>query len=481
MSRFNTPTVSKVRKAPNTQNRTGADAYEQSDKMKLASILLTSFVQDQYYRSANETQKELKALIAKVDPLFAAKAAIFARNEFGMRSITHIVGAEVPARVKGEKWTKNFVDKVIFRPDDATEILAYYLANYGKPVPNSLKKGLALGLQKFDAYQLAKYRGDGKGVSLVDVVNLVHIKPTDKNREALEKLVDGTLRSEGTWEAKLSEAGKSENKEAAKTEAWSELIESGKIGQFALLRNLRNIEQQAPNALAKALKLLVRESRIRSSKILPFRYATALGEVSERKTVTAINKALDIACANVPTLSGRTLIAVDHSGSMGGHSAKCPKNIADLFAAVLFKSNNADVMVFGSDAAYVPQLNADDSTLTIKNTIGRFNRGHSTNFPFVFKAAQNHKYDRIITLSDMQSYLSSGYGYSNPRSARDSYEKKHGKVHFYNFDLSGYGTTMFPEERVYEIAGFSEKVFDIMSVLEQDKNALVKKIESVVL
>lgn len=35
----------------------------------------------------------------------------------------------------------------------------------------------------------------------------------------------------------------------------------------------------------------------------------------------------------------------------------------------------------------------------------------------------------------------------------------------------------FPEQNVFAIAGFSEKVFDIMEMLEQDKKALIKTIE----
>lgn len=486
MSRFATnqkaATPRKVRQTP-VANRVGTDGYAQSDKMKLASILLTSFVQDQFYRGKNETTTELKELIKKVDPQFAAKAAIFARNEFGMRSITHIVGGEIPARVKGEKWTKRFIDRVIHRPDDATEILAYYLSEYGKPVPNSLKKGISLGLSKFDGYQLAKYRGEGKAVSLVDVVNLVHAKPNEKNSVALAQLVDGTLRSEGTWEQKVSEAGKSENKEEAKKQAWADLISERKIGYFALLRNLRNIEQQNPEILADACTMLVDEKLIRKSLVLPFRYATALNEVSDTKTIRALNKALDISTKNVPKLPGRTLVAIDHSGSMGGiygdrGDTKSPKAIGDLFAAVLFKSNECDVAVFGDNAGFVRSLNPDDSTLSIKSQISRVNHGYGTNFPSVFQLANNVKYDRIITLSDMQSWRG---GYGAPKTARDTYEHKHGPVHFYNFDLAGYGTTMFPTDRVYELVGFSEKVFDIMSVLEQDKDALVNKIEEVVL
>lgn len=480
MGKFSTKGASRTTRKPDALNVTGAPAYAQSDKMKFASILLTSFVQDQFYRTSSGTVQELTDLLGKIDPLFAAKAAIFARDEFNMRSITHVVGAEVPARVKGERWTKNFIDKVIVRPDDATEILAYYLANFGKPVPNSLKKGLALGISKFDAYQLAKYRGEGNAVSLVDVVNLVHVKPNQKNRDALAALVEGTLRSEGTRESVMSKAG---SDAGAKTEAWADLIHSNKIGYMALLKNLRNIEEQAPEHLEAALQILTSPQRIAKSRVLPFRFATAIEHVSDTRTIRALNKAVDIACGNVPKLSGKTLIAVDHSGSMGGFGysreatvdSKTPQGIGDLFAAVMFKSQdgNADVMVFGSTAGYVTGLNPDDSILTIMKQIAHANFGHATNFPDVLKKA-NKSYERVITLSDMQSYI------GEASAERQTYERKHGKIQYYNFDLAGHGTTIF-KERTYELVGFSEKVFDIMAVLERDPNALVNAIEAVVL
>lgn len=467
----------RTHKRADTVNKAGSPAFAQSDKMKLVSILLTSFVKDQYYRSESGTLKELTELIRKVDPKFSAKAAVYARNEFGMRSISHVVGGEIPALVKGEKWTKDFIDRVIHRPDDATEILAYYLTNHGKPVPNSLKKGLAKGLQKFDGYQLAKYRGDKNAVSLVDVVNLVHIKPTEKNAEALAKLIDGELKSEGTWEARISAAGKSENKETAKAEAWADLINSGKIGQFALLRNLRNIYNATDAAtMDKALKLLVNEKRIKGSLILPFRYATALNEsgISDTRVTRALNKALDISVSAVPKLDGKTVLAIDHSGSMG-HGPGSPKYNADLLAAIMVKAFEADVVVFGSNARYVPNLNPDDSTLSLMKQIGAVSHGFATNFPAVYQTLSK-KYDRVITLSDMQSWV----GYSTPQAAAAEYERYYkAKPFHYNFDLQGYGTTQFPSSRIFELVGFSEKVFEIMGVLEQDKDALIKKIEEI--
>ena len=38
---------------------------------------------------------------------------------------------------------------------------------------------------------------------------------------------------------------------------------------------------------------------------------------------------------------------------------------------------------------------------------------------------------------------------------------------------------MFPERNVYALAGFSEKVFDVMALLERDREALVHEIEAV--
>ena len=156
MSKFNTATVGSTK----TTNLAGGVAFRQSDKVELVSHLLTSFVEDQYYRSKDEGLNRLRELIlGQKDKKFAAKAAVYARNEFGMRSVSHAAAAEIANEVKGESWTKNFLDLVVRRPDDMTEILAYYKNVFGEdaPIPNSMKKGFAKALLRFDEYQLKKY------------------------------------------------------------------------------------------------------------------------------------------------------------------------------------------------------------------------------------------------------------------------------------------------------------------------------------
>jgi len=493
MARFrsNTATVT-----PDTVNLAGGKAYTESPKLELVGLVLTSFVQDQHYRSAKgqlDRLAELVTLVLAHDPMFPAKAAIYARNEFGMRSISHALMGEVVKQVPrlynksaGCTWLKDAVAKVIRRPDDALEILAYV----GKPIPNALKKGLRLGLGKFDEYQLAKYRGESTDCKMVDLFNLVHPVPHLGQVDTYKKLMKGELKSQDTWESKLTEAGKEaktdEEKAELKSQAWAELVGTGKIGYFALLRNLRNIFQQADQTTRDAaLKLLIDEKQIRKSLVLPFRYLTAYQALEEvpgtQGALEAICVACDIALANIPKLDGRTLVAVDTSGSM--QTAMSDKSqakrveIGFLLGAALAKAQEADFMIFASDAGYqtfgpVPAL---FQAVSSDRLIGKYS--HGTNFHSIFQKA-NRAYDRIMVFSDMQGWEQGGA----PDQAVAEYRRLHSCHPFiYSFNLADYGTLMFPENKVFAIAGFSEKIFSIMGLLEQDREALIHEIDKVVI
>jgi len=468
MSRFNTASV-----GTKTVNLAGGEAFKETPKLELASILLTSFAKDQHYRTGDDTFARIRALVSdKSIHKFAAKAAIYARTKFGMRSITHVLAAELAKVCKGEKWTKHFYAAVVHRPDDATEILSYYMANFKKPIPNSLKKGLGMAISKVNAYSLAKYRGEGKSIKMIDAVNLVH----PKANEHLTQLVKGELKSTETWESKLSKAGQDagsdDEKEVLKKGAWEELLKEKKLGYFALLRNLWNIHEQAKDSLPLALEQLLNKEAIKKSLVLPFRFKTAIDELGTRnvdkRVIVALSKALDISVDNVPHLEGKTLVALDVSGSMSSIHG-----IASLFAAVLFKSNDCEMMTFEGDAKYLTP-NAADSVTSIAASL-KFDGG-STNFHSIFQRAKK-KYDRIVILSDMQAWDG---GYQSPANYFVKYKTAFSANPFvYSWDLAGYGTMQFPERNVFALAGFSEKVFDVMAMVEIDKNAMINEIEKV--
>lgn len=458
------------------KNLAGGRAYRESDKMQLASMLLTSFGDDKFYQTSTETFKTLEELIGKCDPQFSAKAIVYARREFGMRTITHYAASILAPYISGKPYATDFYRAVVRRPDDITEIISCHLGRNQK-ITNAMKKGFARAIGEFDPYQLAKYRGEGNKIKLVDAVNICHPKETERTDGALAKLIKGELKSFDTWETELSAVGSDIE---AKKKVWSRLLAENKLGYFALLRNLRNILTLGDSQLKKtALDALLNENAIRKSLVLPFRYATAYKEMQtiDRDAMRAISRACEAACSNVPRFPGRTLVALDVSGSMV--SNKVAENAA-LFTAVLAKSNDCDIITF-SDQAQYKIVNPDDSLMTIKDSL-RFATG-GTNFTDVFNIARD-KYDRVILLSDMQAWKPQRDWWGrmvniSPSAAYNVYKKRFNpRCKVYSVDLAGYGTLQLPEKDVYCLAGFSEKIFDLMGKLEDKPNALIDAIEA---
>jgi hypothetical protein len=370
------------------------------------------------------------------------------------------------------------------------EILGYHYGASQK-ASAAMKKGFAQAFNRFDAYSLSKYRGEGKEIKLVDIVNLVHPVPTEKNANAIKQLVDGTLKATETWEAKLTKAGQEASSEEEKAEfkkdVWIKLIKEKKMGYLALLRNLRNVAEQAPEVLVEALNSLTNEAFIKKSLIFPFQLLTAYKEFVSANTKearlikTGLSLAIDLSAQNLRSLnlSGETLVVVDNSGSMDSPVTKSPNvkcnELGALFGIAFAKAYNADIMEFGTSARYIP-YDLNEGSIAFAADFGRKNKvGHGTDFTSIFKTL-NKKYDRILIFSDMQGWMSGGA----PRKQFYDYKLKYAADPFiYSFDLRGYGSMQFPESKVVAMAGYSDKVFDLMRVLEQDKDALIKEIKKI--
>lgn len=477
-----------------TTNLAGGIAHIQSPELELVSLLLTSFVEDQYYRKSSDQLTRLQELITAIpDKKFIAQSLIYARNEFGMRSITHAGAVELLKYAKGQQWGKNAIAKIIKRPDDMLEMVGYWMSTKAGThakvgLPSVLRKGISLALEKFDGYQLAKYKSTKSDVKLVDIFNLVHPKPSNPERAELYKqLMKGELKNTATWESKLSLAGQhgetEEEIDSLKGQAWKELLTTKRIGYFALLKNLRNIIEQSPESVHLACAMLREEHLIKKSLVLPFRYLTACDALQElaktntavipliNQVLIAINDAMVISCNNAPRFDGLSLIAVDTSGSMQGKLL----DIGALFAGVFTKANPNSIMMVFSDRAQYVTLNPNDSLATLVHIIKHNNLNGGTDFHSIFNNLRI-KYDRIIILSDMQGWI----GAQSPSKTFATYKKTYNcNPYVYSIDLQGQGTMQLPEKNVFAVAGFSDKIFDTIKMLEQDKNALINKIKTI--
>ena len=502
-----------------TVNHMGEKAFIQKPEFQLVSILLTSFMENSYYETSNQTIERMKDAIKKVDPKFAAKAAVYARNEFGMRSVSHVLAVEMLKYISGQPWGKNFFEAVVRRPDDMSEIIAYYFSKGNEKLPSAIKRGFAKAFGKFDKYQIAKYKGKAKEVSLVDVVNLVHPTPTEKNSVALKELVEGTLKNDSTWESKLTKAGQDAKSEDEKMElkanAWKDLFDTNKMPYMALLRNLRNILEQAPELTDRACEMLVNRKMIENSLVLPFRFISAHAEIEKLKkeglfekdgeNISKILKAIDDAAKtsviNLPVLQGKTIILSDNSGSMTGDSFGSSlasrmsniktSDIANLFAVLYWmKADNTLVGLFGDHLIY-PNLKRNAGVFENFKIIdkekdkcgGATERGIFDMFEKLTK--EKIKVDTIVVFSDCQIgdkclwFDHSGNRGEEFNRLFEAYKSINPDVRVYSVDLKGYGNNVF-NESVIKISGWSDKIFDIMKMMEQDKNALIQKINEYV-
>lgn len=472
MAKFNSSQTIK------TTNKSGNAAYKMPDKQKLVTQVLTSFFNEEkfYGDNSGEMKKTIKAVIEK-DPRFVAKLAVFARKVFNMRSVSHVLVASLAHEVAGKPFVREAVKAVSLRGDDVTEIMAFYLSEFGKPIPNALKKGIADVLTGFDEYTLAKYKGEGKGVKMRDLLCLC--RPTPKNEaqsEMWKRLLNGELETPYTWETELSAKGNNK-------ETWEALIDSGKVGYMALLRNLRNILKANPSNVEKVLKHIENPEAVKKSRQLPFRYLSGYKElesIGSSRVFDALENAVEASCANVPRLAGTTVIAVDISGSMNSPvSAKSSTQCYEIGMMLGLIANkiceNSYFYVFNNTI----EKYAVSRRSGILETAARSRCGGGTNMGLPFKKmiADNVKADRIIIISDNECNAASFY-HQPVQVIADEYRKKtNNDLWVHAIDLQGYGTQQFRGKKTNIIAGWSEKVFDFIKLAEQGEGSLEEAIE----
>lgn len=476
MAKFNSAVTNK------TVNLEGHAAYAMSDRSKLVSQVLTSFFnEDKFYGdNSNEMKETIQAVIRK-DPQFVSNLAVFARREFNMRSVAHVLTGFLANIPEGKPYIRQTVEGVTLRGDDATEILAFYLSEFGKPIPNGLRRALKAVFTRFDAYTLAKYKGEGNTVKMRDILRICRPHPETQEQSVMWKqLLDGTIPTPLTWESELSANGNNR-------ETWEKLIDSGKVGYMALLRNLRNIVNADPANLPAVLDKLSDPDAVRHSKQLPFRFLAAYKSLPPNagtKVYDALETAVNASCENVPRFPGKTVIAVDISGSMSSPvSAKSEVRCCEIGMMLgLIANRICDDAIFYVFNHGVEQLRVPSSGLLYSAVHeAHAHGGTDMNLPFQKMMKDHIKCDRIIVISDNECN-NPGWtinpGWTNPvQRVADEYRKRTGRnIWVHAIDLMGYGTQQFCGPKTNLIAGWSEKVFSFILLAEQGEGTLEKAI-----
>jgi len=505
-------------------NYEGAKAFVMSAEMELYTAVVTWSLNDSFYEKNEERLTRLRGLIAKCNPVFVGKLAIYARTKMYMRSVPLVLVTELAKLHSGDDLVARVTDGVIGRADEITELLACYETLNKRTgtkklnrLSKQMQKGLSTAFNRFDEYQFGKYNRDG-AIKLRDALFLVHPKAKDELQQVLfNKIVNGDLQTPYTWETELSALGQlnfdsEEAKVIAFRAKWEELINSGKLGYMALLRNLRNIQEAGVSYahFEKVCARLADADEVAKAKQFPFRYLAAYRELinpvvtkvpaqnlvkklttlmqGQNKGYTgelldALEKAIQASAANIKGFGyeTRVLLACDVSGSMQTPiSAKSKILLYDvgLMLAMLLQSRckNVEVGMFGDTwkTIVVPRNNILGNVQEFYRREGEV--GYATNGYLVIKDILQRRVemDKVFLFTDAQLWNSNNTA-DHIQTLWLRYKAEVSpNAKLYLFDLKGYGQAPLQILRndVYLVAGWSDKVFEVLAALENGGSAL---------
>jgi len=398
MSKLNRPTDHSVR----THEGAKAVANLTAEQILRRSVMSCLLWEDQFYENGKSIADRIVENARLVEPTYLAALAEEVRHKANLRHAPLLlldVLSEFPKRtnLRGDYnhgIISDAIARTISRPDELSEFLAIYWRNGRKTVSHQVRKGLAQAFGKFSEYSLAKYDRDG-AIKLRDVMRIVHPKPENEEKSAIyKKVLDRTLTTPDTWEVALSGG-------ADKKETFERLLREGKLGYFALIRNLRNMEQANVDRRLVIDAILARKNG--ADKILPFRFVAAARAAPSFEA--ALDESLIASIGEMEKFSGSTGIYVDVSGSMRDRlSAKSDLSRMDAACAL--------AAVFPAERKNLRTFSFSNRTVEVPTRVGMsgidaINRSqpHSgTNLGDAVNDANGRNFDRIIVITDEQSH-----------------------------------------------------------------------------
>ncbi|TDB73693.1 TROVE domain-containing protein [Actinomadura sp. KC216] len=507
-------TASAIRAETSPSGRTyeGAPGYARDAKSELFLLAVANMVgEDTFYESAGDRDARFRDLVRRVaveDGAWTAGFLPWLRGEANMRSAPVVAALEaVRARLAAGRHGRNrqMVADVLRRADEPGEALAYWTSTYGRAVPKPVKRGIADAVRRlYTERSLLKYDTAAHGFRFGDVIDLVHPAPaadkpwqgelfahaldrrhgrgtdvperlaTLRARAALMAtpaaerravlLADGgpeRLRAAGiTWEAL---AGWLQGPMDAA--AWEAIIPG--MGVMALARNLRNFDRAgvSDEAAGAVAATLADPGVIARSRMFPFRFLAAHRAAPSLRWAWPLERALNHSLANVPALTGRTLILVDRSGSMFGRvSNRSGLNRADSAAifgtALAMRADAADLVEFGTGHRTVP-VRRGESLLTVLDRFG--NLGGTDTAQAVRATFRGH--DRVVIVTDEQAW--GGHRGADPA------DRVPGRVPVYTWNLAGYRYGHGPSgaDGRHVFGGLSDAAFQLIPLLESGRDA----------
>ena len=469
---------------PDSVNTGGYAAWTRPLEEQTLQVLLTNTLSNTFYADKHELLKDARTVYAQVlktNPLFFAKALVFARNNGFMRT-QPIFGLVLLSSVDRYLFKKVF-DNVILTPNDLFDFMTILSSERkgqgGRAVKNTVAKWLEKNFSadsKNAEYWAIKYGSESKeGYSLKDVLKTTHPKGVNPNLAWYLLGKDGS-----DAEAQFTKIAAFEKLKKAKTDlekveaiktgrlphevastfagtsatVWQSILES--MPTFALLRNLNTLDRMGLVDKNKTLikNILTNPDNIKKAKILPFRFYDAYNAVSSSWVKDILRLSIENSVANIPEFKGDSAILLDTSGSMIGFI-----KTASLFAFACLKRSNGGTFYTFDTSAHKKTYSLVDSILTqAENVVA--SGGTAISEPVKRLMETRNKVDNIIIVTDEQQNSGSHLW----STIMDYRNKVNRNVKVFVIDVSPYKSSAVPpDDKVFLIYGWGDQVLNYIS------------------
>jgi 60 kDa SS-A/Ro ribonucleoprotein len=486
--------LAKLLPQADAMNREHAPAYAYGPEHKLAQLAATGTLQDNFYAGAQTQLAEVLDAARACDPLFVAKAAVYARARGAMKDMPALLAAYLTLA------DPDLSVPVFERVIDNGRMLRSFVqimrsGAVGRTSLGTRPKRLVQRWLERASMRALMHAATGNDPSLADIVRMVHPKPADESRKAFYAWLIGKPYDVAALPAEIAafEAWKRAPEGdlpevpfewltafALSAEQWASL--ATRMGWQALRINLNTLARHGAFAVegvadAVAARLADREA-LRTVRPMPYQLMVALGSVGAgvpMKVQAALEQALELSLRGVPKVPGRVVVCPDVSGSMAspvtgyrkGASSKVRCiDVAALVAAALLRRNPAaEVIPFETD---VVPLTLDPFARVAANaeklaSIG--GGGTNVSAPLALLNRRKAAVDLVVIVSDNESWVdATRYGATETMREWKVLKQRAPHAKLVCIDLQPYGTSQAKEcKDILNVGGFSDAVFETVA------------------
>jgi 60 kDa SS-A/Ro ribonucleoprotein len=506
-------TVGRLLPAPNVLNREWAPAYEYGPEHKLAQLAATGTLQENFYSTAELQLAEVLEAARKVDPIFVAKAAVYARGRGVMKDMPALLTAYLTVA------EPDVAVRVFNRVIDNGRMLRTFVqimrsgAVGRKSLGTRPKRLVQQWLERASIGKLMQ-AATGNDPSLADIVKMVHPKPADESRKAFYAWLIGKPHDVDELPAEIAafEVWKEYRNGALPNvpfewltafelspQEWVEL--ASRMGWQALRMNLNTLARKGAFGVEGAAEMIAArlsdEEALTKARVLPYQLMVALGSVAEDvplKVQAALETALEASLSKVPALEGQVVVCPDVSGSMAspvtgyrkGASSKvrCIDVAALVSAAVLRRNPRTEVLPFEQQVVSLTLKPGARVAVNAAKLASIGGGGTNVSAPLAMLNKRRAKVDLVVIVSDNESWVDARRtGATATMREWEVLKNRCPRAKLVCIDLQPYGTTQATSRKdILNVGGFSDAVFETLSTFasgegERDWVAEVKEME----